>query len=295
MNNTLKNIVKQSIDIHVHIGPEVLPRKYNIQSLIKKQAGKISGCVIKNHFYPTTPFLKAMQKKSKIQLFGSVVLNNSMGGMNTEAIYGTSLVTDKTFFVWLPTINSANFLKKSNYEIAPEWAQGEKIQVRIAQEIRPVLIAKQGKLLPETIDVLKMIKKFDAVLATGHISWQESVLIVNKALEIGLNRIVITHPIYQKIAMPITIQKQLSKKGCYIEQCYSMYGIDNISIKEIANQIRRIGTDFIILSSDVGQVSSPSPSNALYKFGLLLLKEGLSEEDLRQMLVINPRRLLNIK
>lgn len=271
----IKKIIKQAIDIHVHIGPEVIPRKYNVKSLIKAENGKIGGLVLKNHFNVCEPYTD----KSGLRLFGSVVLNNSVGGLNPDVI------TKDTSIVWLPTVDAKNFLRKSKYQIPCEWVNNKKFIPILSKDIIPIEIGNIG-------NILEKIKKLNLVLATGHISWQESIIVVNKALGMGINKIVITHPIYQKINMPIKIQKQLATKGCFIEECYSMYSIDKISINKIARQIKYIGADRVILSSDVGQVFSPSPSEALYKFAKLLRKEGIKRDDLYKMLVSNPRSLL---
>lgn len=290
----IEEIIKKAIDIHVHIGPEIIPRKYVVENLIKKEKGKIAGFVLKNHFYPTVPLVQNIEKKGKPLVFGSVVLNNAIGGLNPEAIYASSLIAKKTFFVWFPTINAENFLNKSSYEIPKEWVGKKEFIARKSKSINGLKIVKGNQLKNETISLLKMIKKVNGVLATGHISWQESLLLAEKALKIGLKKIVITHPIYQRINMPIEIQKKLAKKNCFIEECYSMYLIDKIPIKIIARQIKEIGAQAVILSSDVGQTFSPSPSFALTKFAYLLKKESITNEELYSMLVKNPRKLLGI-
>ena len=53
MKKQLNNMITRAIDLHVHIGPEIIPRKYTAQSLADAERGKIAGCVLKNHFYPT--------------------------------------------------------------------------------------------------------------------------------------------------------------------------------------------------------------------------------------------------
>ena len=95
--------------------------------------------------------------------------------------------------------------------------------------------------------------------------------------------------------MPINEQISLGEKGCYLEICYSMYKIDNISIEEIVKQIKLIGSQYIIISSDVGQKFSLNPSKALLEFATLLFNNGISEKELITMLVDNPRKLLKIK
>lgn len=294
MSMIIRNIIKQAIDIHLHVGPEVIPRKYTTESFVAAEAGKIRGAVLKNHFYPTQPFINEVEDRKGMQLFGGIVLNNAVGGMNPEVIYASYLLSKKPIMVWFPTINAENFLKKSEFEIAPEWVNKKGFSGRKAKYVNPVKIMNGKVLTKEAIEILRMIKKCNAVLATGHISWEESMLVVSEAIKIGINKIVITHPIYQRINMPIDVQKKLAKKGCFIEQSYSMYAIDKIPIAKIAGQIKEVGSGNVILSSDVGQTFSPSPSEALYMFSQLLKKEGITNNELFTMLVTNPKKLLSI-
>jgi len=92
--------------------------------------------------------------------------------------------------------------------------------------------------------------------------------------------------------MPIKIQKELASLGAFIEQCYSMYSIDKVPIEKIAKQIKTIGAKYCILSSDVGQKFSPSPSQALKISAKLLLKNGITIKELETMLVDNPRKII---
>lgn len=289
----IQQIIKQAIDTHVHIGPEIIPRKYTVDMFIADQENELGGAVFKNHFYPTAPFIQNA-KRTTMELFGGVVLNNAVGGLNAEAIYASTLIANKPVVVWLPTINATQFLQNSKYEIAPEWVKQQKFSSRKSSLIKPVAITEGGKLTKPMKEVLKAIKQYDCVLATGHISWGESLLVIKEAKNLKINRILITHPIYQRIAMPINVQKQLAEKGCFIEQCYSMHSIDKISISEIVKQIKAVGTGSVVLSSDVGQLYSPPPSEALFTFATLLQKEGFTEKALFTMLVENPKKLLGI-
>lgn len=276
----------------MHIGPEPIPRKYTVQELVNEEENKIAGFVLKNHFYSTSPFIKEIKDTKDIELFGGLVLNNAIGGLNSEAIYAASLLTDKPLMVWFPTINAENFLHNSKYEIAPEWVNVKNFQARSARDIKPVLVTKNKQLTREATNVLKAIKECKAILATGHIAWQESVLLINEALKLGVTKIVVTHPIYQRINMPIKAQKELAAKGCFIEIPYSMYAIDGISMDKIVKQIKTVGPQSIILSSDVGQTFSPSPSVALTKFANKLIEQGINYKVLHSMLITNPRLLM---
>ncbi|MBI5123177.1 hypothetical protein HZA75_04950 [Candidatus Roizmanbacteria bacterium] len=296
MNLTIDQIIKSSIDLHYHIGPEVIPRKFDdVISLIKNQNNKIRGIALKNHFYPTVPFIEKIKKNNNLILIGSVVLNNFIGGLNPEVIYAASLINRVPIIVWFPTISAKNFLEKTKYEIAPEWVNKKNFKARLSKDVKGIYILDQkNNLNKKTFEVLKAIKKTNSILATGHISWQESKKLVKEALSIGIRRIIITHPIYQKINMPINIQKKLGIMGCFIEICYSMYSIDKIPIDKIVFQIKKIGYKNIILSSDVGQKFSPDPGIALYKFSNLLLNEGITLNMLYKMLVENPKKVIGI-
>jgi hypothetical protein len=293
--NNLTNIIKQAVDLHYHIGPEIIPRKFNnVNELIKNIKGKLGGIALKNHFYPTTPFIEGTRNKKEIKLIGSIVLNNYVGGLNPEIIYAASIISKDPIIVWFPTINAKNFLEKTKYEIAPEWVNKKGFKARFSKDVNGIYILDQkGNLNKETIEVLEAIKKTSSILATGHISVNESKKLIEEAINIGIKKIIITHPIYQKIDMPINVQKKFAKLGCFIEICYSMYSIDKIPIDKIFFQIKEIGYKNIILSSDVGQKFSPNPSHALYLFSNLLLKKGVSLDILKTMLVYNPKKILS--
>lgn len=296
MNENINKIIRFAYDLHFHIGPEIIPRKFNnVDALIESEENKIAGIALKNHFYPTVPLIKQSRRQTKIKLIGSVALNNFIGGMNSEAIYATSLITDDPFIVWFPTVNSENFLKKSPYEVPWEWVQKDKFSARQSKLVKPVNIKEGKNLNLNVIKVLEIIRRVRAILATGHISANETVQLATKARQVGVKKIIITHPIYQRIDMSIKDQKNLTKAGCFIELCYSMYSIDKIPISKIAYQINKIGSNQIILSSDVGQKFSTSPSVALTEFCRLLINEGITMDMLYTMLVKNPRRLIEAK
>ncbi|MBI4064857.1 hypothetical protein HY409_00600 [Candidatus Gottesmanbacteria bacterium] len=291
---TIDTIIRRSIDLHVHIGPEIIPRKFIVPTLLAGQTGRIAGMALKNHFFSTVPFINEINK-TKLMLIGSVVLNTFVGGLNPDAVYAASTLAKETFIVWFPTVSSKQFLKNSPWEIAPEWVKRKNFMARTSKEVDGIdIIDTNGKLKNEAIRVLKVIKKTGAILATGHISWKASLALVKAASAMGIKKIIVTHPIYQKIAMPVDVQKQLTRYGAIIEQCYSMYLIDKIPISTIASQIKAVGYQYCVISSDVGQAFSPAPSVALKRFSRLLIREGTSLEQLTTMLVKNPKRLIGI-
>ncbi len=291
MTKTLQDMIASAYDLHVHVGPEVIPRKYTAQSLWEEERGKLAGCVLKNHFYPSIPCQTA-QEAGELKLFASVVLNHFVGGLNPHAVWGAAMAAPSPLFVWFPTLHTEQFLRNSAWEIPKEWVGRPDFRSRKSDSIAPVLVSDGADLCEDVYPVLRAIAESGSVLCTGHISWRESVLLARAGRDLGVRKIIVTHPIYQKIAMPIDVQKELAAAGCMIEHCYSMHSIDGVAISQIARQIREVGPEHIVLSSDVGQTFSPSPSEALAAFSALLMEEGIGLDALRLMLCDNPRRVL---
>ena len=210
-----------------------------------------------------------------------------------EAIRAAASISDGPIIVWFPTISAQNFLAKSEYEVRPEWVQGSSYQPRSSRQTKGISLTRGGGLTEEVRGVLETIKELDLVLATGHVSWEEAERLVVESRKMGIQRMVITHPIYQLIDMPLPVQKRLANRGAFIEVCYSMFSIDDIPLKKIAEQIKSVGPQSCILGSDVGQLASPGPSESLLRFLTLLSQEGLDEDDFYRMLVTNPRSLVD--
>lgn len=292
---TYEDILKQTIDLHVHVGPEIIPRLFTVPELVRKERGKLRGAAVKNHFFPTSA--QEAGETGAFRLINSIVLNRYQGGIDHNAVLASAQMNDGPIIVWFPTIHAEPFLSSTEYEIPPEWVDQDsrrKIRFRKAKDVAPLTIRNvRGDLLPEVADVLEVIREYDAILATGHVSWQEARTLVKAAIErYGIRRVIVTHPIYQRIRMPIAVQKELARCGAYIEHCYSMYAIDKIPMRAIAAAIMEVGPRYCILSSDVGQRFSPCPSDALREFMRLLEQEGIRKEDMKTMLVENPAALV---
>lgn len=285
---------EEFIDIHFHIGPEIIPREFNVEELVDKEEDSIAGIVLKNHMYATQAMIDSLNIKG-VELFGSVALNRFTGGMNPSTVKASAEISEKPLTAYFPTLDAENFLKEKEYEIPPEWTDGK--YSRKAQDIEPVKVTNQeGELTKQTIQVIQAIAETDSILATGHISWKEAKKVTNKALEMGVKNIVLTHPIYGPIDMPVKIQKELgSKEGVYIEHLYAMNTIDNIPMEKIAKQVREVGPENILLGSDMGQIGNPSSSEAMEKFTRKLTEQGIQTEEIEKMAIQNPKALLNLE
>ncbi len=291
-----KKILQQAIDLHVHIGPEIIPRKFTLPNLLVAEKGKLKGIGVKNHFFPTRSMKGSPNNSGEPKIIYSIVLNHFVGGFNADAVRATAELSASPIIVWFPTLHAQNFLQHQQWEIPPEWidpARRKNIRLRPANTLSPLTVLDNNdELRKDVLEVLEVVKEYNAILATGHLSWQESSALVKTAVNMGIKKIIITHPIYQPINMPVDIQRELANLGAFIEHSFSMVAIDGISVPEIAKQIKAVGADKCILTSDVGQTFSKNPSAALSEFIDMLCKEGISEEEIKRMLIQNPTSLI---
>ncbi|MBU0762747.1 MAG: hypothetical protein KKD39_06945 [Candidatus Altiarchaeota archaeon] len=296
-----EKIVGEAIDMHFHIGPDILPRRYTVDTLVKEENGKISGVVLKSHSFPTIALINALQRKDGMKLIGSITLNYFMGGFNNSAIYASAVMSrDKPIVVWMPTIHAENHLlqNKSEYEIPPEWVRDPNFKPRMKYDLKAIKVTDwSGKLIRKAKDCLDTMAEMNCILATGHVSWREAEKLTLEALDRGIKTIV-THPMQRDIAMPLDTQKKLADKGAYIEYCYIMYlDRDNpgdYPLKDQMAAIEDIGAEQVILTSDAGQTRNPGPTESLKQYIKLLAGEGLAEKTITHALVKNPRKILEL-
>ena len=296
---------KPIFDLHVHVGPELLSRRYTVETLAEEAQREFFGCAAKNHFQPTTAWTSRISHHYPIPMMGSITLNKGVGGINPEAVRAalSGLKADPLqmergkgrFIVWMPTIHAeAHLVHNRRKDILSDWgcsveyqrtyAEGEGLTVRDPRN--------KNRISRETREVLKIVASEDLILATGHLSSGEVDMLVKEALTIGVKRIILTHPFYQATDMPIEKQVELSQlRGVFIELAYANLSFDKIPIETYAELIRAAGAHRVILSSDLGQPNSEPVGSGWKNYRKLLAEQGISEKEMAQMSVENPHQL----
>ena len=270
------------IDIHVHAAPDSTPRSIDAIDLAKlAQSRGMRAIVLKNHYEPTASDAYYVHKVVPgIQVFGGIDLNLSVGGMNPIAVEKMALTTGHLGkLVWMATYDT-------------------RAQVLASKVDRPyVAVSRNGELLPETKSVIAMIKKYDLVMATGHNSAEDDLLLLQEARKQGITHIVVTHAMLAPISMTIPQMQQAAGLGAYIEFVYNglIGNSKQFDFADYAKAIRAVGPDHCILSSDMGQPANPLHPDALVLFFDGLKKQGLSQSDIDQMSKVNPAHLLSLQ
>jgi len=294
-NDVVKRILKGAIDIHAHTGPSLFPRV--VDSIEFAQQAKEYGMraiVLKCHHGITSDRATLVAKVVPgIDVFGSVTLNQYVGGINPYAVDAAIDLGAK--MVWMPSNYAQHHIDVYG---APEWKQIKQTTAKKKLAIKGVSIFDgECKLTHQTLEVLELIKSADIALSTGHISKEETKALVDEARKIGIEKIVVTHITQSELwKWTVEEQKELIRKGAIIEHCAILSMENNclIPIKEVAKLINEVGYENLVISSDGGQLRCPSPPDSLKIFVSELLKEGLEERQLEHMLKQNPAQILGL-
>ena len=168
-------------DLHLHIGPEAIPRRYDAISAgedLRREG--MGGAVLKSHYYSTVPFVRMARERGGGNLWGSVVLNHYVGGLNPFAVRGSLGMKmggeELLKIVWMPTVHAAAHLRiqrsrGSRYDVPPEWTGGVVTGTPVDQ-VPPITITDPA-LRPALTEILRVIAGEGLILATGHISKEE--------------------------------------------------------------------------------------------------------------------------
>ena len=163
-----------------------------------------------------------------------------------------------------------------------------------ARPNRPfVPVSREGKLLPEVIEVLRIMAKYKLALATGHSTAAEHLMLTREARKAGITRIILTHP---SGVMSLDQMKEAAADGAYVELVYhSLLGGGRRAIDSYAKTIQAIGAGHCILSSDLGQADSPVPTAGWKTYLDVLKKAGVTDVEIEMMARRNPARLLGLE
>ncbi|HET9359839.1 MAG TPA: DUF6282 family protein [Vicinamibacterales bacterium] len=270
-----------AIDIHVHSFPDERPRSIHAIDVAKLAASRgMRAIVLKNHYESTagTAYL-VRTVVPNVEVFGGIALNLTVGGINAAAVEHMTRVSGGWGrIVWMPTFDAEH-------------------QVRFSKENRPfVSVSRNGELLPEVKTVIGVIAKAGLVLATGHSSPDEGLMLLREGRRQGVRQMIVTHAILQPVLMNVQQMQEAAKLGAFIEFVGGSPVGEGAAARldGIAAAIRQVGAASSILSSDLGQQGNPLPPNGFAAFVLALRARGFSDRDLDLMSKENPARLLGL-
>ena len=234
------------------------------------------GIVLKNHFTITSDRAAlAMAQVEGLEIFGGVVLNRAVGGINAEAVRQmVQFDGGRGKVVWLPTFDAEYYIT----------AQGGSDPF--------VSVMRDGAPVPELAEIFALIAEHDLALAMGHSAPEEVLALIPEARRHGVEQILVTHVFSQR---PSRAQmQQMADAGAILEiDWYAVY-LGNRTVTEYVSAIQEIGAEHFLMSSDLGQATSPSHVDGLRAYVTAFRDAGLTDDQIDLMLRRNPARLLGL-
>jgi len=264
------------IDMHVHSAPDVRPRSLDDVEVARGAvAAGLAGVLIKSHVTITADRAAIAERVVPgVRVFGGVALNHAVGGLNPAAVEAAIKLGARE--VWLPTFSARG-------------AAGAPGGISV--------VDADGRLVPTALEVLKLVADAGVILGTGHLSVPEIVLVVRQARQLGIRKVLVTHPEASLVAMPVDVQRELADEGAWFERCYvgTLGAASALTVADIARQIRAVGPASTVISTDLGQEGNPLPWDGFRAYAAGLLANGISPDEVRLMAAENPARLLDLK
>jgi hypothetical protein len=294
-----RELVRDGVDVHVHIAPDVVERRIDDVSLARRcEEVGLAGFVMKSHYTSTAERASVVRAVVPgIAALGALVLNRAIGGMNALAV--EIAAREGARVIWMPTTDShaerEHLAHQGPNANLPVWAKVEAEFNERGIKSGPVAaLDDAGELLPDTRLVLEVVAEHGLVLATGHLGREELFPVVAAAREAGIEHVVVTHPDFPAQDLSVDEQRELAGLGAWIERCFTTPYTGKCSWDRWIEGIWAVGPERTILSSDLGQISNPPVEDGLPLMADRLLEAGFGEDEVRTMAVTNTRALAGL-
>jgi hypothetical protein len=198
-------------------------------------------------------------------------------------------------------------------DLYPKYAEQE-----LARSIRIPLEDPIGEQLSAVLELIAAHPH--VILNTGHVSRDEALRLVELAARYGIDKVLISGLAVEELSL--AQQQAAAAQGAFLERSIAQYiGTEGIpkthyyvepeymdeliydpavrkskhgGLAGLKEQIRTVGPQHIVLSTDFGVRSLPPPVEGMRQLLACLLDMELSTEEIRLMTVHNPAQLLGL-
>lgn len=281
----INELWKDSIDMHIHPGPDPNAERPIDSAQVAALAEKagMKAVVLKSFSYNTASDAAIIQKNMtpNLHVFGGVVIGyTTTGGLQYAARTIESSAKIGCKVVWFPAMDA-------------EWCQAY-----LGHPGAGISILKEdGTLKDEVYDILKVVKQYNMVVCSGHMSYEESTKMFDAAIELGIEKMVATHPLAELSRFTLEQIQELAAKGVYIEHVYgtTMPRLGNLDPSDYVDCVKLVGADKTIMGTDLAQVWDTDPATGMRLFIGQMIQFGCTPEEVELMCKRNPAKLLDVQ
>ena len=287
-------VLQGAIDIHIHVGPDYMPRYADATTLAEeaRDAG-MRAIVVKCHLTSTVGAAHAAcLAVPEVKTFGSISLNGTVGGLSPRSV--TAAVKSGAKVVWLPITDAQYAMDRAR---EGHWIGHYVNGSNFGYDCQRLTVTDEsGELKPEVKEIVRICSENNVVLCSGHIGPQECVKLTEYAKGIGFDKVEITHANAWYDDFNDDVLRTLVGNGAVISCSFGAMAPHNgrEDPQEVVDIIRAVGAEHVILMTDYGQVNAPGPADGLRVYYYLMKKMGCTEEELDLMIRKNPAKLLDL-
>jgi len=288
----VRKVLTDVIDMHIHAGGGRID-----EICLAKQATKagMKAIVLKNWRSMSTDAARLTNEAiaewasnqeedlEPVKAFGGIVLNKPVGLVNPDAVKCALIFGARE--IWFPTYSSAAHVVR----------KGEMDKKEAIEQKNLSYLLENDKLIPEAKEVINLAKEYKAALSVGHAFLEEMWAILEDAKPLGVS-VIVDHPHMGSQNIGIDDQIKLAKEGAFLNHVAAGFiGVwGGLDANVLAEDIRKVGAEHCIMSTDLGQVENASPVESLRAFIRQMETSGLKKEEIDLMTKVNPGKLLHL-
>ena len=288
-------LVRGAVDLYVHCEPDLLRRRASDLALATEcAAAGYRAALHRHHFSSTVERSAVASEATGFDLFGAVLLNDSLGGLNPWAAELALRLGGR--WIGLPTLSAKAF--RDGLAAMPA-------ALRSTLDFGPgrlTLTDDGGDVRVAVTDILELARHSNVPVNIGYPSLEECRATIAAAHAVGGVDIVLTNP-HSSMRLTDDEVVELTGQGrVHLElPAYSMHPEGPSrrdpapALDRAAALISRVGSDRCVLSSDGGMADAPPP-HVMLAFALAeLQRRGVPDEQLGALVHTNPGRLLRLQ
>ena len=198
-------------DLHVHGAPSLVARHGLDHEVVGAHAQVgVDLAVLKAHEGSTVEraALAAGRPETEgVRVVGGIVLNSPAGGANPDAVEVAARLGGRV--VWMPTVSAPAHVASA---AAPELSVHRTLSFRQVD-----VLDDAGALLPAWHEVLDVVAAHDLVLASGHLTCAEALVLFRAASAAGVRRMLFNHPRMPFLGWDDDAAPELARLGVVLE------------------------------------------------------------------------------
>jgi hypothetical protein len=277
-------VISGVADLHVHGAPSLVERHgFDHEVLGAHGAVGVDFAVLKAHEGSTVErAVLAGQRDAAagVTVVGGIVLNSPVGGANPDAVEVAARLGGRV--VWMPTVSAPAHIASSS---SPELSVHRNLAFRQVD-----VLDGSGALLPAWQDVLDVVAAHDLVLASGHLTCGQALVLFRAAKAAGVTRMLLNHPRMPFLEWDDAAAPEFAELGVVLElgilpDILTTIGPPSTTLGEVYPH------DMLAFGGDLGHAHYPTMEQALPGW-LADLERCVGESDTELIMTTVGRRLV---